>query len=130
MAGPVVFAASLLGGFLLPWWWPALAAYLAGFFLTRSAGSALASGFLGAAAAWAGWAALLDWRNGHILSIRIAGIFHLPAGWTVILATGLVGGIIGGLSAWAGYALRAYVWPRPAAASGTADASVPERAAF
>src|SRR5690606_11989368 len=127
----LVFAASLLGGFLLPWWWPALAAYLAGFFLSRSAAAAFASGFLGTAAAWAGWAAFLDWRNRHLLSTRMAEIFHLPAGWAVVLATGLVGGLIGGLAAWAGFTLRSYVWPRPAAPSDTVAASAPEgKAAF
>lgn len=130
MAWSIVFAASLFGGFLLPWWWPALAAYLIGFFLPRSAFTAFVSGFLGAAAAWAGWAAVLDWRNRHLLSTRVAEIFHLPAGWAVIAATGLVGGLVGGLAAWAGFALRAYAWPRPAAPSRAAAGSLPETTTF
>jgi hypothetical protein len=130
MAWSILFVASLLGGFLLPWWWPAPAAYLAGFFLSRSSGSAFASGFLGTAAAWGLWAAILDWRNRQLLSTRMAEIFHLPAGWAVVLATGLVGGLIGGLAAWAGFALRAYAWPRPAAPSAKAADPAPEPAAF
>lgn len=130
MAWFILFSVSLLGGFLLPWWWPALAAYLMGFFLPRSAGSAFASGFLGTGAAWGLWAAILDWRNRHLLSSRVAEIFHLPGGWAVIVATCLVGGLIGGFAAWAGFILRTYAWPRPAALPETATAPASETASF
>lgn len=134
LTAPILFAATLLGGFLFPWWWPALAAYVAGFLFPRYAGAALASGFLGTAMAWAGMAAFLDWRNHHLLSSRVAPLFQLPSGWAVVAATGVVGGLLGGVFAWAGYALRAYVRPRaaapepdaPAAAAPAAETASPE----
>ncbi|MDB5102568.1 MAG: hypothetical protein JWP91_257 [Fibrobacteres bacterium] len=114
MALLILFAAALAGGYIFPWWWPAIAAYGIGFWLPRNAASAFASGFAGAGLAWAGLAAFLDWRNHHLLSGRIAALFHLQTGWAVVALTGILGGLMGGLGAWAGYALRAYAMPRPA----------------
>lgn len=116
MAILILFAASLLGGYLFPWWWPAVAAYAVGFWLPRRAGTAFASGFAGAALAWTACAGFLDLRNHHLLSNRIADLFHLPAGALVPVLTGLIGGIMGGMAAWAGFALRAYVKPRASVA--------------
>jgi hypothetical protein len=70
------------------------------------------SGFLGAGAAWAGAAAWQDIRNHHILSGRIASLFHLPGPIGAIAATGAVGGLMGAVGAWAGFALREWLLPR------------------
>lgn len=113
MTALILFAAALAGGFLFPWWWPAVAAYAVGFWRPRSSVSAFISGFGGTALAWAGLAALLDQRNHHLLSGRMAQLFHLPGGWTLVLATGLIGGLMGGLGALAGQSLRAYIKPFP-----------------
>lgn len=108
----LIFAATLLGGWVFPWWWPALAAYIIGYWFPKRAGNAFVSGFIGTALAWAAWAALLDWRNHHLLSGRIAGLFHLPSSLAVLGATGFVGGVIGGMAAWAGFSLGAYLKPK------------------
>ncbi|HKP96054.1 MAG TPA: hypothetical protein VJ385_09885 [Fibrobacteria bacterium] len=120
MALPILFAASLLGGCIFPWWWPAVAGYAVGFWLPRRGGAAFASGFAGTGLAWAAAAAFLDWRNHQILSGRIAMLFHLPSGLLLPALTGVLGGIVGGLAAWAGFALRAYVKPRPLSADTAA----------
>lgn len=113
MTALILFAATLAGGFLFPWWWPAVAAYAAGFWRPGSAIAALISGFGGTALAWAGLAAFLDRRNHHLLSGRVAEMFQLPGGWALVLATGLIGGLMGGLGALAGHSLRVYVKPFP-----------------
>jgi hypothetical protein len=112
MAILILFWISLLGGFFLPWWWPAMAAYALGVWLPKRAFGAFVSGFIGTALAWTAQAAFLDWRNHHLLSDRVASIFHLPSGYFLLTATGLMGGCIGGLAMWAGWSLRAYVKPR------------------
>lgn len=109
---PVIFLLSLGGGFLFPWWWPALAAYAVGFWLGRSGGRSFASGFAGAGGAWLLLAAFMDWLNGQILSTRVAGLFHLPYAWMLLAATGLAGGLLGGFGAWAGHALRRWLSSR------------------
>lgn len=113
MAGLILFFGCWLGGYLFPWWWPALAACAVGAWLPRRSGTAALSGFLGAGAAWAAAAAWQDLRNHHILSTRIASLFHLPGPAGAVAATGLVGGLMGALGAWAGYALREWIFPRP-----------------
>lgn len=115
MAGLILFFVCWLGGYLFPWWWPALAACAVGAWLPRRSGAAVLSGFLGAGAAWAASAAWQDLRNHHILSARIASLFHLPGPAGAVAATGLVGGLMGALGAWAGYALREWIFPRPQA---------------
>lgn len=114
MAAIAVFLLVLAGGFLAPWWWPALAGYAVGFWLCRSGGRAIVAGFLGTGGAWLALAAFQDWRNHRLLSARMADLFHLPYPWLLLLLTALIGGILGGLAAWAGRSLRAALSRRPA----------------
>lgn len=130
MTALILFAAALAGGFIFPWWWPAVAAYAVGFWRPRSAWSAFLSGFGGTALAWAGLAAWLDQRNHHLLSGRMADQFRLPGGWALVLATGLIGGLIGGLGALAGQALRAYVKPLPPVDPAAGDETTGKAAAL
>lgn len=126
---PLIFLLTLAGGFLFPWWWPALAAYAAyaaAYFFpgrARSGGKAFLSGFAGAGSAWLLLAAFMDWRNGQILSTRVAGLFHLPYGWMLPIISGLVGGLLGGFGAWAGQALCRWLSSRRQA--GVSEASPP-----
>jgi hypothetical protein len=112
MAFQILFAACLVGGFLFPWWWPALAGFAIGAWLPRNSAAAATSGFFGAGAAWAAAAGWRDLRNHHILSGRIADLFHLPGSAGAIAVSALVGGLMGALGAWAGYAMREWVRPR------------------
>lgn len=108
MSALLIFALSLGGGFLFPWWWPAVPAYAVGYWLPRTAAGAFSAGFAGAAASWLACAALLDWRNHHLLSTRIAQVFHLPHPYWLLAITALLGGVVGGMSAWAGFSLRRF----------------------
>ena len=107
MALPLIFILALGGGFLFPWWWPALAAYAVGIWWGRSSAWAFLSGFAGTGAAWLVLAGFMDWRNHQILSQKIAVIFHLPSPFLLLALSALIGGLIGGFGAWAGQALRA-----------------------
>jgi hypothetical protein len=109
MAFPLIFVLTLGGGFLFPWWWPALAAYGAGFWLAKNGPGAFLAGFAGTGGAWLLLAAFMDWRNRQILSTRVAEVFHLPSPWLLLVLTALIGGLLGGLGALAGRALRGWV---------------------
>lgn len=106
MALPLMFILALGGGFLFPWWWPALAGYGIGIWLGRKGSRAFLSGFAGAGSAWLLLAGFMDWRNHHLLSQKMAVIFHLPSPFLLLAATALMGGLLGGLGAWAGHSLR------------------------
>lgn len=110
MALLLMFILVLAGGFLFPWWWwPALAGYAVGCWLGRSGPRAFAAGFLGAGGAWLALAAFMDWRNYHLLSAKVAALFHLPSPLLLLALTALIGGLLGGLGAWAGQSLRAWL---------------------
>lgn len=119
MALALIFVLSLVGGWLFPWWWPALLGYVLGFWLGRpsalsrrplkNGASAFAAGFLGTGMAWLALAAFMDWRNHHLLSARMAVVFHLPTHWALLVLTALLGGLLGGVAAWAGHAVRTWL---------------------
>lgn len=117
MAFLAMFPLVLVGGFLFPWWWPALAGYIAGFWLGRDGGKAFLAGFAGAASAWLALAAFMDWRNHHLLSGKVAALMGLPSPLLLLLLSGVIGGLLGGLGAWAGQSLRAWVRQRKPAAA-------------
>jgi hypothetical protein len=107
-----MFFSALIGGWLFPWWWPALTAYIIGFWFHNRASGAFVTGFVGTASAWLAWASYQDWRNHHLLAGRIANLFHLPSVAAVLAITALLGGLTGGFGAWAGFALGAYLKPK------------------
>ncbi len=112
MAFLIIYFAALLGGWIFPWWWPALVSYGIGFWFPKNAGYAFAGGFLGTAASWLTWAVFFDFPNHQILSGRMAALFHLPTSAAVLAVTALLGGVTGGIAAWAGFALGAYLKPK------------------
>lgn len=112
MALPLIFVLALGGGFLFPWWWPALAAYGVGIWLGRKGSWAFLSGFAGTALAWGVLAAFMDWRNHQLLSRKMAALFHLPSPFLLLAITAVIGGLLGGLGAWAGQALGAWFTAR------------------
>ncbi len=127
-----IFFSIILGGWIFPWWWPAVAAYAFAFWLPKKSRSAIAAGSFGSALAWFFWAFIADIRNHHILSTRMAKVFtlpsinHLPAtpsqlqtlllshlpSFFILLLTALVGGLIGSFAAKAGFSLRIYLRPK------------------
>jgi hypothetical protein len=97
-----VAAATSLGGFWFPWWWPAVPGLLAGFWRRETPVRIFLVSFLGAGAAWAVVAIGYDTRNEGILSARIAPLFHLGGSLGLVLATAIVGGVTAGLGALVG----------------------------
>jgi hypothetical protein len=104
-----VVAISILSywlGFFLPWWIPAVAAFIVAIILPQRSGVAFLSGFVGVGLYWLVYALMTDVSNEHILSGRMAAIFGLPDSVSFIAVTVLVGSLIGGLSAWGAALVR------------------------
>ena len=100
------FIASLLGGFLFPWWWPAIVGAIVGFWKSRSGLRSVHAAAGGATAAWGALAAIYQIGNHGLLAGKVAAIFHLPGGWWLVLITAAVGGVTAGLGAWVGRYVR------------------------
>ena len=103
-----VAVATSLGGFLFPWWWPAVPGLLVGFWKPDRPARTFLASLVGAGLAWAAVAVYFEWRNGGILSARIAPLFHLPGSAGLILATAGFGGLTAGLGALLGDSFRRF----------------------
>ena len=90
----------------LPWWSVAVVAFVVAVFAKQRPGRAFLGGFCGIGLCWLVAALLHDISNEHILSTRMAALFHLPNYALFIAVTVFIGGLVGGLSAWAGALIR------------------------
>ena len=100
---------SAVGEYYLPWWVIAVVCFAVSLIVGLRPGRSFLMGFLGIAIFWADAALLHDVANQHILSTRMAALFHLPSSTMFICVTVLVGSLVGGLAAWAGALLRGNV---------------------
>ncbi|GAB4091768.1 hypothetical protein [Flaviaesturariibacter terrae] len=99
---------SFIAGRYLPWYTIALVAFAVGALLQQPLLRSFVSGFLGIFLLWFILALWLDTRNEHLLSQRIAELFHLgQSSFLLVLVTALLGGIVGGFAALSGASLRA-----------------------
>jgi len=96
----------LLAEYYFSWWSIAIVCFLVTFLFKLKPGKAFWAGFWGVAILWLTISLFKDIPNHHILSQRMAGLFHLPGYSLFILVTVLIGGLIGGLGGWSGSAVR------------------------
>ncbi|MES2704865.1 MAG: hypothetical protein V4649_19675 [Bacteroidota bacterium] len=84
--------------YFLPWWTIAIVPFLVSLLTPRRPGRAFLIGFWGIAIFWLIAALIADVSNEHILSRRMAALFHLPGYFFFIIVSVLIGGLIGGMS--------------------------------
>ncbi|MFI5196279.1 MAG: hypothetical protein ACHQD8_04250 [Chitinophagales bacterium] len=97
---------SAVAEYYLPWWTIAVVCFIVSFFAGLRPRMSFLMGFLGIAIFWFGAAMMHDVVNAHILSQKMAVLFHLPNYGLFIGVTVLIGGLVGGLSAWAASLFR------------------------
>jgi hypothetical protein len=93
---------SAAAEYFFPWWTIAVVCFLVSIFAKQRPGKAFWAGFSGIALFWFTAAMLHDVSNAHILSQRMAALFHLPHYSLFVLVTVLIGGLVGGLAALVG----------------------------
>ena len=86
----------------MSWWSVAVVSFIVSVIIRQKQGRAFLSGFAGVGIFWLVAALMRDGANDHILSTRMAALFHLPNYGLFIGVTVLIGALVGGLSAWAG----------------------------
>ena len=91
---------------LFPWWMIAAVPFILAAAFNLTGGTSFIAGFLGIAVFWFIAVLMKDLPNDHILSRRMATLFHLADYGLLIFVISIVGGVVGGLSAWAGSLVR------------------------
>lgn len=102
----IIAVVTFLAQLIMPWWIVAVVAFVLGFALFDKGLQAFFSAFSAVFLLWSIYALVIDVRNEHILSARIAQLFHLPNSIVLILVTGFVGGLVAGFSALSGRLIK------------------------
>jgi len=83
-------------GLFMPWWSIAIAAFIVAAFIQQRPIVSFVAGFIGVFLIWFALAMIIDVRNEHILSKRIALLLPLNGNsFLLILITAFVGAIVG-----------------------------------
>jgi len=94
-------------GLYLPWWSIAIGAFVVTAFIHLRPGASFLAGFIAIFVLWLALAAIIDMRNQHILSRKLALLLPLGGNsFLLLLITALVGAIVGGGAALSGSYLR------------------------
>jgi len=102
----IILILTVICSYILPWWFVAVIAFGAAFFMTTKPGRAFLYGFGGVFVAWAILALLKTVPNDNILAGRVAQLMQLP-NWIVLLViTEVIGGLVGGMAALSGALVR------------------------
>jgi hypothetical protein len=90
---------SFVAGLYLPWWSVALAAFASCVLIQSAPWKSFLAGFLGVFLLWGALASIIDSKNNHILSQKIAQLFPLGGSSVLlILVTAFIGGLVGGFA--------------------------------
>jgi len=96
----LIILLSFAAGLYLPWWSIAIASFISVLLIPMKNWKAFFAGFTGVFILWAFLAWLIDMKNEHLLSGKIAEIFPLGgSSFAIILATAFIGGLVGGAAA-------------------------------
>lgn len=107
----VLILTGLLSSFaliLMPWWIPMIVGFFIVLVLPMKLKQSFLAPALGCALAFIFIALWKDLANNHLLSAKIAQIFHLPSYLLLVLITGLIGFITAGLGGLIAFYLVAF----------------------
>jgi hypothetical protein len=98
---------SFAAGLYLGWWSLALAAFIVAACIPQKPWKAWLAGFLGLFLLWGILATLIDVKNQHILSQKMAQVFPLGGSYMVlILVTAFIAALVAGFAALTGSYVR------------------------
>jgi len=96
---------------IMPWWIPMPIAFLLILWLPMNKWNSFLATAFGGVLCFIFISMVKDFGNNHILSSKIAVIFHLPSSVFLILITGLIGFITTGLGGWTASILVSLIKP-------------------
>jgi len=102
----LVLLISLATWMIPAWWWMMLLPLLFFIVFPGSVHKSAAIGFTSGLLVWGGNAIFQFIRESEVIAERVATLFSLPNGLTLVLVVGLFGGIIASLAAATGASIR------------------------
>lgn len=107
----ILFLITLIGGclalkFTWPWWSIALIALVVGGLISVRRRAGFWFAFLAGLFSWGGYVTYLQLTNDGILAQRMATLFQVGSGWSVVFVTACWGGLTAGLGGWTGVNVR------------------------
>ncbi len=103
----LIFLGSLILQFFLPWWICAAVAFIAAFWQANSARQAFLVGGAAIGLLWCVLALFWHFGSAGILSDKVASVFKLNSGLSLIGVVTLIAALLGGNAALSGYLVKA-----------------------
>ena len=103
----IISILSFIVTLFLPWYTPFIICFLVGIIFSNKRGNNFLAGLLGIGLFWLSYALLLDLKNDHILSSKIAVLFSDKLNTQItssvlLMVTTFLGALLGGLSTMTG----------------------------
>lgn len=102
----IILILTFAGGYFLPWWVVAIAAFLPALFIGKTPAKSFFAGFSAVFIVWAAMAFFKTVPNDNMLAKRVATLMQLPNWILLLIVTALVGGLVGGMSALSGVLVK------------------------
>lgn len=102
----IILIATALLQFILPWWVIAVVPFLVCLWRSIHAGAAYAVSLLAVSTVWLAYATFVHNSTQGSMSNRIAELFSLPSGTSLMFSVTLLSGLVAGFSGLAGYYVR------------------------
>lgn len=102
---------SFMAEQVFAWWSLAVISFLSAALFNLTAARGFLAGFLSGLLLWLSVSLYADIANDHILSTRMAALFHLPGTTIFLVVAACVGALVGGLAGASGALVRKYFLP-------------------
>lgn len=102
----IILVATALLQLVLPWWVIAVVPFAVCLWRSHHAGAAYAVSLAAVSTVWLAYAAFMHRATQGSMSDRIAELFNLPSGLSLMFSVTLLSGIVAGFAGLAGYYVR------------------------
>lgn len=102
----IILILTFAGGYFLPWWVVAIAAFLPALFIGKTPAKSFLAGFAAVFVVWAAMALFKSIPNDNMLAKKVATLMQLPNWILLLVITALLGGLVGGMSALSGVLVK------------------------
>lgn len=104
----LILLVSALLQLWMPWWSMLIAAAVLSYLAGKSYAHAILSAFFACGIGWLGYALIISYSEGNLMTNRVAELFTLPAPWLLYLVSFLFAAVTGAIGGWSGFAIKKF----------------------